>query len=108
MAYYGRHVFFCLNDRENGENSCAHHGAKDGFDHCKQRVKKAGLAGPGRIRVNKAGCMDRCAGGPVMVVYPEATWYTYVDESDIDEIVDQHLMTGRVVERLLLPADVGR
>ncbi len=108
MSYYERHVFFCLNDRENGENSCAHHGAKDGFDRCKQRVKKAGLAGPGQIRVNKSGCLDRCAGGPVAVVYPEGTWYTYVDESDIDEIVDSHLVRGEVVERLLLPADVGR
>jgi len=108
MGYYERHVFFCLNERDNGENACAQHGAKSGFDHCKSRVKKAGLSGPGQVRVNKAGCMDRCAGGPVMVVYPDATWYTYVDDSDLDEIVEQHLMQGRVVERLLLPADVGR
>jgi uncharacterized integral membrane protein (TIGR00701 family) len=66
------------------------------------------LAGPGGIRVNKAGCLDRCAGGPVAVVYPEAVWYTYVDQSDIDEIVDSHLKNGKVVERLLLPPNVGR
>ncbi len=108
VPYYERHIFFCLNDRENGENSCAHHGAKAGFDHCKSRVKKEQLAGPGKIRVNKAGCMDRCAGGPVAVVYPEATWYTYVDDSDIDEIVDSHLKEGKVVDRLLLPPNVGR
>ncbi len=108
LPYYERHIFFCLNDRENGEDSCAHHGAKAGFDHCKSRVKKEQLAGPGKIRVNKAGCMDRCAGGPVAVVYPEGTWYTYVDNSDIDEIVDLHLKQGKVVERLLLPANVGR
>jgi (2Fe-2S) ferredoxin len=47
-------------------------------------------------------------GGPVAVVYPEGTWYTFVDKSDIDEIVDQHLLKGQVVERLVLPADVGR
>ena len=108
VPYYERHVFFCLNDRKNGENSCAHHGAEAGFDHCKARVKEEQLAGPGKIRVNKAGCMDRCAGGPVAVVYPEGTWYTYVDLHDIDEIVDSHLKQSRVVERLLLPADVGR
>ena len=61
------------------------------------------LAGPGGVRVNKAGCMDRCAGGPVAVVYPEAVWYTYVDESDIDEIVESHLRDGTPVERLRLP-----
>ena len=42
------------------------------------------------------------------VVYPEETWYTYVDQLDIDEIVDSHLKHGRVVERLLLPPTVGR
>ncbi|HMO49083.1 MAG TPA: (2Fe-2S) ferredoxin domain-containing protein, partial [Rubrivivax sp.] len=71
-------------------------------------VKAAGLAGPGGVRVNKAGCLDRCAGAPVAVVYPEGVWYTYVDEQDIDEIVDAHLKGGQVVERLLLPPEVGR
>jgi len=108
MSYYQRHIFFCLNDRENGENSCAHHGAQAAFDRCKSRVKGERLAGPGRVRVNKSGCLDRCAGGPVAVVYPEGTWYTYVDANDIDEIVDSHLLQGRVVERLLLPPEVGR
>ena len=75
---------------------------------CKSRVKAAGLAGPGGVRVNKSGCLDRCAGGPVAVVYPEAVWYTYVDQQDIDEIVESHLKNGQVVERLLLPPDVGR
>ena len=51
--------------------------------------------------MNKAGCLDRCAAGPVAVVYPEAVWYTYVDMSDIDEIVESHLKNGQVVERLL-------
>ncbi len=108
MSYYQRHIFFCLNQRENGEDCCADHGAKAGFDHCKSRIKKEDLAGPGGVRVNKAGCLDRCAGGPVAVVYPEGVWYTFVDESDIDEIVDVHLKGGQVVERLVLPPNVGR
>ena len=108
MSYYERHVFFCLNQRANGEACCADHDAQAAFDHCKSRVKAEGLAGPGRVRVNKAGCLDRCAGGPVVVVYPEATWYTYVDRTDIDEIVESHLRHGRVVERLLLAPEVGR
>ncbi len=108
MSYYQRHIFFCLNQRDNGENACAQHGAQAGFDHCKSRVKSEKLAGPGGVRVNKAGCLDRCAGGPVAVVYPEAVWYTFVDKDDIDEIVDSHLKRGEVVQRLVLPADVGR
>lgn len=108
MSYYQRHIFFCLNEREGGEDCCAHHGAKEGFDRCKSRIKAAGLAHPGGVRVNKAGCLDRCSGAPVAVVYPEGTWYTFVDAHDIDEIVDEHLAHGRVVERLLLAPDVGR
>jgi len=107
-SYYQRHIFFCLNQRDNGESACGDCGAQAAFDHCKQRVKAAGLAGPGQVRVNKAGCLDRCAGGPVAVVYPEAVWYTYVDLADIDEIVDSHLKNGQPVERLRTPPHVGR
>ena len=107
-SYYEHHIFFCLNQRSNGEACCADHAAQAGFDHCKSRVKAAGLAGKGKVRVNKAGCLDRCAGGPVAVVYPEGVWYTFVDQHDIDEIVDSHLKNGVVVDRLVLPADVGR
>jgi (2Fe-2S) ferredoxin len=108
MSYYKHHIFFCLNERSNGEACCAQHDPQQALDHCKARVKAMNLAGPGGVRVNKAGCLDRCAGGPVAVVYPEGVWYTYVDRADIDEIVDSHLEGGRVVERLLLPPDVGR
>ncbi len=107
-SYYQRHIFFCLNERSNGEACCAQHAAQAGFDRCKQRVKDAGLSGPGQVRVNKSGCLDRCAAGPVAVVYPEAVWYTYVDAFDIDEIVESHLKNGQVVERLLTPAHLGR
>lgn len=107
-SYYQRHIFFCLNERNNGEASCAQHGAQASFDHCKQRVKALGLSGEGQVRVNKAGCLDRCAGGPVAVVYPEAVWYSFVDAHDIDEIVDSHLVGGVPVHRLMLDPGVGR
>ena len=100
--------FFCLNQRKGGEDCCADHRAQEGFDRCKSQVKAAGLSGPGKVRVNKAGCLDRCAAGPVAVVYPEAVWYTYVDSLDIDEIVESHLKNGKVVQRLLIPVGVGR
>jgi len=108
MSYYRHHIFFCLNRRDGHEACCAQHDAQSAFDHCKAAVKAAGLAGPGGVRVNKAGCLDRCAGGPVAVVYPEGVWYTYVDKADIDEIVRSHLKEGRPVDRLVLPEHVGR
>jgi (2Fe-2S) ferredoxin len=107
-SYYERHIFFCLNQREGGQDCCAQHQAQAAFDRCKAQVKALGLAGPGQVRVNKAGCLDRCAGGPIAVVYPEAVWYSFVDESDIDEIVTSHLRDGVVVQRLQTPSDVGR
>jgi (2Fe-2S) ferredoxin len=107
-GYFQRHIFFCINERNNGEACCAQHNALAAFERCKSQVKAAGLAGPGQVRVNKAGCLDRCAAGPVAVVYPEAVWYSYVDVSDIDEIVESHLKNGQVVERLLTPPDLGR
>ena len=106
--FYERHIFFCLNEREAGKDSCANHRAQEGFDRCKSQVKAAGLSAPGKVRVNKAGCLDRCTIGPVAVVYPEAVWYTYVDAHDIDEIVESHLKNGQVVKRLLAPVGQGR
>ncbi|WLI88782.1 (2Fe-2S) ferredoxin domain-containing protein [Massilia sp. R2A-15] len=98
--FFEKHVFFCTNLRDDGRESCGERGAQAAQKHCKSRIKKLGLNGPGKIRINNAGCLDRCEEGPVLVVYPEGTWYTYVDNSDIDEIVDSHLVGGKVVERL--------
>ena len=100
MSHYQHHVFFCCNQRNNGEVCCNNHGAQDLRDYAKGKVKALGLAGAGKTRINQAGCLDRCELGPVMVVYPEEIWYTYVDKSDIDEIVEEHLKNGKVVDRL--------
>jgi (2Fe-2S) ferredoxin len=100
MSYYEHHVFFCCNQRDGGEACCADRGAKDMRAYAKDRVKALKLNGPGKVRINSAGCLDRCEEGPVIVVYPEEIWYTYVDRSDIDEIIDEHLVHGRIVERL--------
>ncbi len=99
MSYYQHHVFFCTNQRE-GKACCQDHNAQALRDYAKDKVKALGLAGPGGVRVNSAGCLDRCAEGPVIVIYPQETWYTYVDREDIDDIIEQHLQHGRVVERL--------
>jgi len=103
MSHYNRHIFFCLNQRDDASRPCcASHDAERLQGYAKQRIKQLGLAGPGQVRVNKAGCLDRCELGPVAVVYPEGVWYTFVDEQDIDEIVDSHLVNGKPVERLRL------
>ena len=68
--------------------------------YAKARIKALGENGKGKVRINKAGCLDRCEEGPVIVVYPEAVWYTYVDRADIDEIIERHVLGGEIVERL--------
>ena len=100
MAFYKNHVFFCCNQREGGKACCNDYGASDVRDYAKSRIKELGLSGTGQTRINMAGCLDRCEEGPVLVVYPEETWYTYVDREDIDEIISEHLQHGRIVERL--------
>jgi (2Fe-2S) ferredoxin len=100
MSYYNRHVFFCCNQRDGERRCCNGSGAAEMRDYAKGRVKALGLAGKGKIRINQAGCLDRCEEGPVVVIYPEAVWYTYVDQADIDELIDEHLINGRIVERL--------
>ena len=100
QPHFSHHVFFCCNQRKNGSACCEDHGASELRAYAKDRVKQLGLSGEGKTRINQAGCLDRCELGPVLVVYPEGVWYTYVDRSDIDEIIEQHLQQGQVVERL--------
>ena len=98
--YYRHHVFFCTNRRDDGSQCCEQCGASEMREYAKEKIKSLGLAGQGRVRINKSGCLDRCSEGPVVVVYPEGVWYTYVDQEDIDEIIDQHLIHGQIVKRL--------
>ena len=100
MSYYKHHVFFCLNQRDPPEACCANHDSEGMRAYAKSRIKELGLSGEGKIRINTAGCLDRCEEGPIIVVYPDETWYTYVDKHDIDEIIEEHLVHGRIVERL--------
>lgn len=100
MSYYDKHVFFCTNQRAPGEACCANHDAQAMRAYAKQRIKDLDLAGPGKLRINSAGCLGRCDEGPVLVVYPEGVWYTYAGKDDIDEIIDAHLLNNRIVERL--------
>jgi (2Fe-2S) ferredoxin len=102
MSYYERHVFFCCNQRDpaDARGCCNAKGASQMRDYAKSRVQALGMAGAGKVRINQAGCLDRCAQGPCAVVYPDGVWYTYVDRGDIDEIIEEHLRHGRIVARL--------
>ena len=101
VSYYKYHVFMCTNERADGSQCCSQCNAQASRDFLKQRTKELGLTGKGGVRVNNAGCLDRCAEGPVAVVYPEGIWYHHVDEEALDRIVDEHLVHNRPVEDLI-------
>ncbi len=101
MSGYRVHVFFCTNQRD-GEPACADCGSRRLQKYAKQRCKELGIHGPDQVRINRAGCLGRCEWGPVIVVYPDGVWYSYVDERDLDEIIQSHLIEGRPVERLMI------
>lgn len=104
MPPFERHVFVCVNRRADGHHrgSCAAKGAERLRDRLKLAAKAAGLTGV--VRVNAAGCLDACEDGASVVVYPECVWYRGVTVDDVDEIVREHLVGGRPVERLRSPA----
>ena len=68
----------------------------------KSKIKSLDIRGKGMVRVNRAGCFDRCSEGPLLVIYPQGTWYRFIDEKDIDEIIESHILAGKSVERLLV------
>jgi len=102
LAPFERHVFVCQNVRPEGalRPSCTKDGKSDLLPQLQMFVKSAGLAG--KIRINKAGCLDQCEHGPTVVVYPDAVWYGHVQPEDAEEIVNEHLLAGRPVDRLRL------
>lgn len=104
--YYRLHVFCCTNRRPDGHprGSCAARGAEALRDFLKARGKELGLMD---VRVNSAGCLDRCGLGPVLVVYPDGVWYRYDNAEDLDEILVTHLQKGDRVSRLMLRPEDG-
>jgi (2Fe-2S) ferredoxin len=103
MAEFERHIFVCLNRRAPGHprGCCAEKGSDAVRAAFKAALAEAGLKG--RVRANEAGCLDQCEHGPTVVVYPEQVWYGFVKPEDVAEIVREHIVGGRPVERLRLP-----
>jgi (2Fe-2S) ferredoxin len=103
MPSFARHVFVCINERapDHPRGSCKLRGGVDVRDRLKAELKARGLSKT--IRANNSGCLDQCERGVTVVVYPEQVWYGGVTVDDIPEIVEQHLIGGKVVERLLMP-----
>jgi (2Fe-2S) ferredoxin len=102
MAKFEHHLFVCTNERDKSASrpSCGNEHGKKMKGAFKDAIKDAGLKG--RVRVTEVGCLDQCEHAAVMVVYPSAVWYGFVHSRDAEEIVQEHLLNGRPVERLRL------
>lgn len=105
MAKFERHIFTCINQRpdESPKGCCAASGGAQVAGELKKRLYDRGFKRV--VRANKAYCLDQCAHGVAMVVYPEQVWYGNVTVDDLDEIIDEHIVNGRPVERLRIPDD---
>lgn len=97
MTIFKKHVFVCVSGK-----TCPEQGSEAIFQALRHEIKSKDLQK--EIRINKAGCLGQCGEGPMVVVYPEATWYCHVKESDCHEIVHSHLIGDKKVERLLYQA----
>lgn len=106
MAKFQKHIFICVNEREpeDPRGSCTARGSAEVVEAFKQKLHARGLKRV--VRANKAGCLDQCAHGVTCVVYPEATWYGHVTVADVDQIIDEHIVGGRPVERLVLAPEL--
>lgn len=105
MARFQRHLFVCINERaeDDPRGCCAARGGLEVAAAFKRKLYERGLKRV--VRPNKALCLDQCARGVVVVIYPEGVWYGGVTPDDVDEIIDEHVLGGRVVERLVLPPE---
>ena len=103
MSRFQKHLFICNNQRDEDDlrGCCASRGSVALLDFAKKRIHELGLKG--KVRVNKAGCLDACSQGPTMVVYPDDTWYAPRTEADMNEIIEKHILGNQVVERLVIP-----
>jgi len=101
--FYDAHVFVCCNRRQDGHprGSCAAAGSEKLRDYMKLRAKQLGLK---KVRVNLAGCLDRCELGPAVVIYPEGVWYKVTTEAEVDAVLERHVRDGGRVPELMLPA----
>ncbi|MBL8668811.1 MAG: (2Fe-2S) ferredoxin domain-containing protein [Rhodospirillales bacterium] len=106
LPYYRCHVFCCVNERPAGHErgSCSRRGSVRLRNYMKARAKELGLAD---VRINASACLDRCELGPTMVIYPDGVWYHYETRADVDEILEQHVIGGEPVERLMLRPEDG-
>lgn len=107
MPRYQRHVFVCVNRRseEDPRGCCSARGSEEIRALFKKGIRSRGLSSV--VRANAAGCLDACGFGATVVIYPEGVWYGRVRATDVDEIIEKHVLRGEIIERLLIRPYAG-
>ncbi len=105
MPKFKRHVFVCINQRpgDDPKGCCAAKGGAEVVAELKRKLFQRGFKRI--VRANRAYCLDQCARGVTMVVYPDGVWYGGVTVADLDEIIERHIVGGEPVQRLVIPDD---
>ncbi len=100
MPRFQKHLFICTNQRkpDDPRGSCTKCGSEDLASHAKKRIHDMGLKG--KVRINKAGCLDACQYGPAVVIYPDDVWYQPKNRKDMEQILNDHVLNDRIVENL--------
>ena len=101
QLYYKRHIFFCCNQKADG-SGCGNFGGEAAFTYTRDYLKEHDLWGEGKLRATLSKCLGRCELNPVCVIYPEGAWYTYVNQEDVRQIIEEHLCKGNIVNSLLI------
>jgi (2Fe-2S) ferredoxin len=105
VQYYQKHLFFCANQRTNGKKCCQEQDALGMQAYVKAALQAKELHKAGLCRATTSSCLGRCEKGPCLVIYPEGVWYTYQNTDDLDEIIEEHLINGKLVDRLIIPIE---
>jgi (2Fe-2S) ferredoxin len=93
------HVYVCTQEKPDGMPCCSANGSAQVLDALRAALREAGL--DEEVQVTTSGSIGLCERGPNMIVYPEGTWYSRVTVDDVAEIVREHFVAGRPVQRLL-------
>ncbi len=98
MEPFRYHVFACTQEKPEGTPCCSAAGSQKVLDALHRELGARGLAD--EVQVSSCGCLGLCESGPVMIVYPDATWYTKLTAADVPEVVASHYQQGGKVARL--------